>query len=388
MLESCIVETSQHESPAAGGELGVKLRAGFGGRSPDALILFASPHHDFQALLGALHENCAPAVLIGCSSAGEFTSAGHGQGLACAVGLRSDEMTFSAGLGKELRRDREGAARQTVAAFRGLRGAGPRHRTAILFTDALAGYAEELVESLTALTGGQYQFVGGGSGDDARFDRTHVFCGREIATDAVVALEVLSSKPLGIGVRHGWKPVSAPMRVTDARGMRLLSLDAAPAVEALVEHAAATGQTFDPAAPLPFFLHNVIGIESGSQYKLRVPLSVEPDGSLLLAADVPARALVRIMMATGATPADAAAAAATDALAQLGGRRPKVALFFDCVATRLRLGQEFGLELAAIGRALGPAGFAGFNTYGQIARAEGQFSGFHNCTAVTCVFPE
>jgi hypothetical protein len=31
---------------------------------------------------------------------------------------------------------------------------------------------------------------------------------------------------------------------------------------------------------------------------------------------------------------------------------------------------------------------AGFNSYGQIVRAEGQFSGFHNCTAVVCVFPD
>jgi hypothetical protein len=30
---------------------------------------------------------------------------------------------------------------------------------------------------------------------------------------------------------------------------------------------------------------------------------------------------------------------------------------------------------------------AGCNTFGQIARGEGQFSGFHNCTAVVCIIP-
>jgi hypothetical protein len=29
----------------------------------------------------------------------------------------------------------------------------------------------------------------------------------------------------------------------------------------------------------------------------------------------------------------------------------------------------------------------GCNTHGQIARAEGQFEGFHNCTAVVCLLP-
>jgi hypothetical protein len=30
----------------------------------------------------------------------------------------------------------------------------------------------------------------------------------------------------------------------------------------------------------------------------------------------------------------------------------------------------------------------GENSYGQIVRAAGQFSGFHNCTAVVCVIPD
>jgi hypothetical protein len=74
-------------------------------------------------------------------------------------------------------------------------------------------------------------------------------------------------------------------------------------------------------------------------------------------------------------------------LQKLEGHKPQVALFFDCVATRLRLGQSFGYELAAIQEVLGPIDYAGCNTYGQVARAEGQFSGFHNCTAVVCVIP-
>ena len=61
---------------------------------------------------------------------------------------------------------------------------------------------------------------------------------------------------------------------------------------------------------------------------------------------------------------------------------------FDCVATRLRLGRAFEDELAACASALGPGGFVGCNTYGQIARADGQFGGFHNCTAVVCVLPQ
>ncbi len=56
---------------------------------------------------------------------------------------------------------------------------------------ALAGHADELIEELTLTTGGSHQFFGGGAGDDANFRRTQVFAGKEIASDAAVALEAL-----------------------------------------------------------------------------------------------------------------------------------------------------------------------------------------------------
>ena len=84
----------------------------------------------------------------------------------------------------------------------------------------------------------------------------------------------------------------------------------------------------------------------------------------------------------------AAEQATRSALEALGGRRPGAALVFDCVATRLRIGRAFEDELKACARCSSPAGFVGCNTYGQIARAEGQFGGFHNCTAVVCVLPQ
>jgi hypothetical protein len=94
-------------------------------------------------------------------------------------------------------------------------------------------------------------------------------------------------------------------------------------------------------------------------------------------------------MGSGAASAVAAAERASEAaLRALGGSRPKAALFFDCVATRLRLGDAFASEVGALTRKLGEIDIAGCNTHGQIARAEGQFGGFHNCTAVVCVFPE
>jgi hypothetical protein len=388
MTESIVVKTQLIDSSEAGADLGRQLCTRFNDRPADAVIIFAAPRFDASTLLKAFHDASQCTCVVGCSTAGEFTNEGPAESSACAIALRSTDIRFTIAFGKGLRADREAAARQIIQRFRGLSESPEPYRYALILTDALAGYTEELMEHLTTLSGGAYQLFGGGAGDDDRFRRTQVFAGTEALSDAAVALEFISSKPLGIGVRHGWNVASDPMRVTEADGMRLISLNSVPAREVIEDYAQRTGQRFDTSDPIPFFLHNLIGIETGAGYKLRVPLSVQEDGSVVCAAEIPVGAVVNIMRSTGTSAAEAAASAAVDAMQHLQGRLPAAALFFDCAATRLRLGQEFGLELKEVSKVLGEAPYAGCNTYGQIARVEGQFSGFHNCTAVVCAIPE
>ncbi len=386
MTQSCSAITSQRDSTLAGIELGRTIRESFGGDAADAVIVFSSAQHVYPELLGALAVASGTPVIVGSSSAGEFTQHTRGEGHVSALGLRSDSMRFTVGIGRNLSSEPLAAARQVVEGFAGTSAAMP-YSAALVMTDALAGHTDAVVEELTLATGGNYQFFGGGAGDDGRFQKTHVFAGIEAVSDAVVALEILSMQPLGIGVSHGWLPASTGYRVTEVDGMRLIGLNGAPAVQAFEDHAEATGQRFDPAEPLPFFLHNVLGIRVGETYRLRVPLAMAADGSVSCAAAIPHGAIVHIMTTSEASAVKAAEQATRSALDALGGRRPGAALVFDCVATRLRLGQAFDNELKACADLLRPAEFVGCNTYGQIARAEGQFGGFHNCTAVVCVLP-
>jgi hypothetical protein len=388
MTETCSTISDQTDSTQAGREIGAAIREAFHGAAADAVVVFASAQHDYAALLRALAEEAGTDVIVGASSAGEFTHGTRGEGRVSAMGLRSDSMKFAIGLGEGVSRDVRAAAASVLRGFQGLEAQPLPYRSALVMTDALAGHTDPLVEELTLGTAGNYRFFGGGAGDDGRFQQTHVFAGRRAHTDAVVALEILSARPVGVGVSHGWEPAGEGMRVTEAQGNRLVSLNGSPAVHAFQEHAELTGQRLNLKDPLPFFLHNVIGIRSGDGYRLRVPLAVQDDGSILCAAAVPEGSVVHLMKASAASAVAAARQATGDAIRALAGATPAAAFVFDCVATRLRLGREFENELEACARLLAPAGFVGCNTYGQIARAEGQFSGFHNCTAVVCVLPQ
>jgi hypothetical protein len=387
MTSASVAHSDLEDSRAAGADLGQQLSRALQGEPPDAVIVFCSPRHDFKEVLESLTSECAAKVLVGSSSSGEFTHESNAQGATCAVAIRSDEIRFQASWAGGLSTERSAALSKLVSGFRG--GEDPRYpyRTALVLADALAGQADELVTELTVLTRGMYTFVGGGAGGDERFERRFVFCGTEAIADGIVALEILSTKPVGIGVRHGWQPRSPKMRVTQAQKTQVHSLNAIPAADVFREHATTTGQTLDDAQPLPFFVHNVLGLETGGAPKIRVPLAIGEEGTLHFATEVPHGATTCIMGTDVKDAARAAAESTRDALSQLEGNPPAVALFFDCVATRVRLGADFQFELDAVQSALGGTPFAGCNSIGQIARAEGQVSGFHNCTAVVCVLP-
>jgi hypothetical protein len=386
-MDTVAVSTAQADSAAAGAALAEQINAALP-LPPHVIIVFAAPNFDHPALLQALRDGAPSAIIVGASSAGEFTNNTVGVGLATALAIRDEASKFTAHVGRRLKDDTAAAASEIARGFAGSSDHSFRHRSALILTDALAGYADALADALTLETSGEYQFFGGGAGDNASFARTTVFCGTQVLSDAAVALEILSHKPLGIGVSHGWEPASEPLRVTEATGLKLVSLNGLPAVEAFEEHAQAKSERIDRAAPIPFFLQNIIGIDTGSGYRLRVPLAVNEDGSVHCAAEIPTGSIVRIMKSSHASAAEAAERATDAAIAAIGPNLPKAALFFDCVATRLRCGDHFQAEVDAVTSRIGDAALAGCNTHGQIARAEGQFEGFHNCTAVVCVFPD
>ena len=387
LTQVVVSHTTLRPEREAGNFLAQEVLGKLGGATPDVLILFASQAFNYAALLAAIDQGCAPRILVGCSSAGEFSGCNDSNASASVMAILGQDMRFNAAVGRGLRANPLHAVEQVMPVFTGAEHTDFPFRCALVLTDALAGYTDDMIHELTVRTGGTYQLFGGGAADEAQFQQTHVFCGTEVHDDAVVALEMLSKRPIGLGVRHGWEPSGPPLRVTEADGNRVISLNATSAGDVFHAHAEATGQVFKRDDPLPFFLHNVIGIDTGDGYKLRVPLSLNDDGSVSCAAAVPAGATVRMMVASADSACQAAIEASHAALAALKGAPLAGSLLFDCAATRLRLGRAFGDELKAVADSLGSTNFAGCNTYGQIARTEGQFSGFHNCTAVVCVIP-
>ncbi|MBC7685361.1 MAG: FIST domain protein, partial [Bdellovibrionales bacterium] len=235
-----VSHTTLRAEAEAGKFLADEVLEKLGGASPDVLIVFASPEFDYVPLLEAIERGCKPRILVGCSSAGEFSGCKNSNASASLMAIRAQDMLFNAALGSGLRANPAAALDQVMSVFTGAEHSDFPYRCALVLTDALAGYTDDMIHEMTVRTGGTYQLFGGGAADDDRFQQTHIFMGATVHDDAVVVLEMLSKRPMGLGVRHGWEPSGQALRATESDGNRVISLNAIPAGDVFAEHAAQT----------------------------------------------------------------------------------------------------------------------------------------------------
>ncbi len=390
-MKTCVA-THLQTAPCTGSELAAIL-AGKLGTAPALVLVFASPARDLRVLLAGVQEAFPGGVVLGASTAGEFTEGGDAKGAVCALALAGD-LRVHAGVGRGLRSNREGALAQALEAMPPAIDGYP-HRTALMLFDALAGHGEETTLLAAALLGEGAKIAGGAAGDDLHMQTTQVALGGEVLSDAVVFATLFTKKPLGLGVSHGHEPVSPPLRVTRAEGARIFEIEGRPAWEVWQEQtrqvAASRGIDVDRLegdAVGAFLLRFEAGLAAGQSYKIRAPLQRGDDGSLLFASEVPEGASVRITESVPERQIASAREAARRARLQLGGETPAGAVVFDCICRNLILGERFQEAVAAMSEELDHRPLAGFETYGEIALDTGEMSGFHNTTSVVLAFPE
>ena len=363
-----------------------------GGSPPSFGFLFVAPRHDLGVALGVA-ERCAPgASFMGCTTAGEITERGLTRGGVAALVISSPDTAFELRTEKGVKADPASAARRLCDGFaasaKAAAGRGLGASTTIVLADGLNGAGEELVNQIMAATRPFHQVVGGAAGDDGAFKASTVGGGTEAHGDGASVLHTFSRTPWGVGVDHGLKATTRPMRVTRAARNVVHELDGRPAFDVYREYAEQKGVRLEPASAGPFLIGNELGILVFDEIKrARAPLSVGADGSLSCAADIPEGAHVAILDGEPDSMVSAAKRAAEEAQRNLKGARAAAVLLFDCVCRGMILDQGFGREIDAVQSVFPDVPVAGLLTYGEIARFKGRLDGWHNTTAVVAAIP-
>ncbi|MBN2383317.1 FIST C-terminal domain-containing protein [bacterium] len=368
---------------------------GLGPKPVSLAIVFASAGYDYQTILTEIRRRTGNAPLIGCSSAGEFTEKrDYKRSISLAL-ISSDTHRFFTTTGHNLRANALECLQQATSQLPEQIDGFP-HKTVLLVHDGLVGRGEEAVLAATIALGPTIRFAGGSAADDLQFKDSYVFIDDQVSQDSVGLCLVASQKPIAIGFQHGHVPFSDALTITKAEENVLFEIDGRNAWEVWTEVARAKAASWgidvdtlqDDSAIGQFLIRYELGLSTGQQYKIRVPLSKNKDGSLNFACSIPTGATFKIVESTIDRQIASARAAAENALKSIGNTRLAGALIFDCVCRRIILADRFYEGVQQIKNVIGPIPLLGFETYGEICMVAGQLSGYHNTSTVVVLIPD
>jgi len=199
-----------------------------------------------------------------------------------------------------------------------------------------------------------------------------------------------------VGVRHGWEPIGLPMKVTKAKGGKLIEINNRPALSIYEDYFGKKVEELikEPVARMAYTYPLGMSVEGSPELLIRDVVIADEKGVITCAAEIPEGSEIRLMLGDSEKAIQAAKEAAENALVQLKGAKPKAIFVFDCVARHKLLGARIGEEIAAIQNVLGKeVPLVGFYTYGEQAPLGGVlgpecFSVFHNETMALMVLGE
>jgi hypothetical protein len=357
-----------------------------GGREACLVLVLTDAVTDLPTLLdGVRRAVVGNPSIVGCTTNGELDASGPLHGGATVIALGGPGFDVRTAVARELSVDQREAGRQAAACVDGL---DQPHRTVILLSDGLAAQ-HDLVRGVYSVTGARVPLVGGCAGDDMAFRRTYQFVGDaagvEVLSDAVVAVGLGSSEPIGIGIAHGWDKTGDPMTITSASGGQIYELDGERAFDVFLRRCDDPPADLEDKRSLGYWSHqHPFGMSRRSGEDIRTLHDMDPvEGSLSCLADVQQGALAWLMETDQERLIDCAADSSRQAIAAGPAGPPLGVLVFDCCARMTRLGPAgVEAEVRGLAQALDGVPFAGFYTYGEIARVHGA-RGMHQMTVVS-----
>ena len=331
-------------------------------------LVFGSSWFDQPPLLDGIRSVLGRTPLAGGSTAGEITPEGPESHSCVVLAIAEDAgLTVGLGMGTNLRNDPRLAGHQV--AQQAMRQLNSPHRQAFLFFgDGLYARYTPVLQGIQEVLGTQFLITGGLTADDLRFSRTFQY-GEQVQHGGIAGLLLGGGCRVGVGLEHGFRPISKPRKITRAEANVLYELDGRPASSVYEEYLGPRGMELIRHAELTrLTVAYPLGVQTDAdgQFLLRNVLSFGGNGSLICTGEMLEGAWLRLMIGSKELALEAATSAARTAMSQV--RVADFALVFSSAVRRRLLGRDARLELARIRQVLGSTvPIAGCYTYGEQA---------------------
>jgi hypothetical protein len=382
MFFTVVAQSDDIDAEGVLAEILAQCREKLDARIPKAGLLFSTIDIQHEQVLDGILEAWPGLELIGCTTAGEMSSAlGYREDSVALILFGSDSIEFASGIGRDVSKDIQSACRTAIESA----AAKSDLPTAICIAlpESMTTSGQQIVESLRREVGSNVPVVGAMAGDGFRLTGTRQFFGREACSDSVPVLLLSGQLVYSVAVETGWEPVGEPGLVTRSEGTILHEIDGRPALEFYRRF---LGET---AKPMP---ENALAVldENGKIECLRStdPTFVADTGAIRCFAEIPEGKMVRITVADRVNILDGCRASIKKAFAGYPhGKKPEAALFFSCASRSDLLGtrtkEEFGIIGPVMGNEVAVCGFYGYGEIGPRDRSEA--SRYHNATFVSLI---
>jgi len=259
-----------------------------------------------------------------------------------------------------------------------------------IFPDGVASNIESMIKGLSFKLPA-INYVGGGSGDNLRFLKTIQFSNKSFTQDSVAIAVFDCSGDVGIGVAHGFRPISKFLIATSVDGNILKQIDWNSALKFYcsflkVPLESAKGEIAKVA------LSNPIGVVQlshfGESFIIRDIISSDDEGFLHTIGEIPHNSTICIMEGDRESLKGAALVAARNAKLGISGE-VSCYLIFSCVSRYVHLGESYYKknEIDSIESVLGSdIPHLGILTFGEISCVGRSLPYFHNKTVVVSAF--
>ncbi len=355
--------TCQTDPAGAARDLAAQLQ----GHAPCLVLFFCSAEYDLEGLSAQLQLCFGATRLVGCTTAGEISTAGYERSSITALGFSDSHFTVASVLIDQMERFSLQDAQELVDglvkscrthALAPIKG----HSFALTLLDGLSNREEVVLAALSAALGGIPHF-GGSAADDNHLSLTSVYYGGHFYSNAAVVVLFNTTLEFEVFTTHHLQPTSEKLVVTrvDSDSRRVLELNAEPAAQA---YARSIGCTVDELN-LYSFASNPLAVRMGNYYYPRAIQQVNSDYSLTFYCAVD-NGIVLTAMSPGALQDNL-----HKLFAGLHQRLGESLLTIGCDCFLRRLEAEGRGEQEQVAAILRQYGVIGFNTYGE------QFNGMH-----------
>lgn len=264
----------------------------------------------------------------------------------------------------------------------------PDQRTTLfMLFDSMIPNIGSILDEMYLHLADRVRYVGASVGSETFQPMPCVFDQHQCVQDGVAWLLLPTDR--GTILEHGYQIPESVLTATATEGNRIISIDWRPAFEVYQELMQAQyGITLTQENFYQHAVHFPFGIlRANDEIVVRIPVSLESDGSLFFAGEIPAHTFLALLN-TPLIHSQHTVDLLTEGLTALHGSLiDQTLLTFYCAGRRLHLGECAHTELVGLQAKTGVSHQVGALTLGEIGHNhEWDYPLFHNATLVCSIW--